>query len=200
MKIAIIDSGVYDGHPHVGRIAGGIAIAGGDLTDRLGHGTAVAGAIRENAPDAELYAVKIFDRRLSAEIDTIVRALEWCAEQGMELINLSAGTPVAEHRARLERFVETGPIVVSVAGMLPCTIAVAPDAECPRDRFRFRDGVFHASPYARPIPGVPPERNLNGASFAVANMTGFVARALSLVSRGELHGELMRSSSNWLSR
>jgi hypothetical protein len=27
------------------------------------------------------------------------------------------------------------------------------------------------------MPGVPPERNLNGVSFAVANMTGFVARA-----------------------
>jgi len=36
---------------------------------------------------------------------------------------------------------------------------------------------FSASGYARPIPGVPPERNLNGISFAVANMTGFVARA-----------------------
>ena len=26
------------------------------------------------------------------------------------------------------------------------------------------------------MPGVPPERNLNGVSFAVANMTGLVAR------------------------
>ena len=30
----------------------------------------------------------------------------------------------------------------------------------------------------RPIPGVPPARNLHGASFAVANLTGFLARAL----------------------
>jgi hypothetical protein len=37
--------------------------------------------------------------------------------------------------------------------------------------------VFYASGYPRPVPGLPQERNLNGISFAVANMTGFVARA-----------------------
>jgi len=37
--------------------------------------------------------------------------------------------------------------------------------------------TFFASGYPRSIPGVPQERNLNGVSFAVANMTGFVARA-----------------------
>ena len=30
-----------------------------------------------------------------------------------------------------------------------------------------------------PIPGVPPEKNLKGLSFAVANVTGLVAAALS---------------------
>jgi hypothetical protein len=57
-------------------------------------------------------------------------------------------------------------------------IGVAPDAECPRDSYRHREGVFYASPYPRSIPGVPPEHNLNGASFAVANMTGLIARFL----------------------
>jgi hypothetical protein len=37
---------------------------------------------------------------------------------------------------------------------------------------------FAASAYPRPIPGVPKERNLAGVSFAVANVTGFLARAL----------------------
>ena len=35
-----------------------------------------------------------------------------------------------------------------------------------------------ASPYPRPIPGVPVERNLHGISFAVANATGLIARVL----------------------
>jgi hypothetical protein len=35
-----------------------------------------------------------------------------------------------------------------------------------------------ASGYPRDIPGVPRERNIKGVSFAVANATGFAARAL----------------------
>ena len=34
---------------------------------------------------------------------------------------------------------------------------------------------WRASPYPRPIDGVPPERNLKGLSFAVANVTGLLA-------------------------
>jgi hypothetical protein len=34
---------------------------------------------------------------------------------------------------------------------------------------------MRASGYPRPIPGVPPERNLRGQSFAVANATGILA-------------------------
>ena len=45
-------------------------------------------------------------------------------------------------------------------------------------RWHGRRTIFRASPYPRPVPGVPPERNLKGISFAVANMTGFVARVL----------------------
>jgi hypothetical protein len=38
--------------------------------------------------------------------------------------------------------------------------------------------LLSASAYPRPIPGVPRERNLSGISFAVANTTGFLARAV----------------------
>lgn len=183
MKIAIIDSGVHPGHPHVGQIAGGVGVTAEGLTtdflDRLGHGTAVAGAIREKAPDAELFAVKVFDRRLSTNVDALIRAVEWCIEQEMDLINLSLGT-------NNPRFASLGrpgacPTIVTVAGLLPHAIAVAPEEDCPRDVYRYRDGIFYASPYPRSIPGVPRERNLYGASFAVANMTGFVARVFPVV-------------------
>ena len=51
------------------------------------------------------------------------------------------------------------------------------------EEFRLEDGgvVFRASGFARPIPGIDPRRNLHGISFAVANMTGFLARAMSLM-------------------
>ncbi len=190
MKIAIIDSGIHGGHPHVGTVAGAMDFTGTDAIDRLGHGTAVAGAIRERVPDAGLFALKVFDRRLSAQIGVILRALEWCRDQRMDVINLSLGTENPEHRFPLEEAVRDNGVVVSAAvmlpGSLPGVIGVEADETCPRECFRERDGVFLASPYPRPIPGVPQERNLHGVSFAVANMTGFVALALASSPREEL--------------
>src|SRR5580704_2105825 len=102
MKIAIVDSGIHPGHPHVGEVAGAIEIAvdgvSNDAIDRLGHGTAVAGAIREKMPDAQLYAVKVFDRRLTANIGVILRSLAWCREHDMDIVNLSLGTENSGHR------------------------------------------------------------------------------------------------------
>ncbi len=216
MKIAIIDSGIHPGHPHVGGIAGavGITLAGenNDAIDRLGHGTAVAGAIREKMPDAELYAVKVFDRRLTANIGVILRALAWCRDHRMDLVNLSLGTENPAHRDSFLRVlgpdtvnaVNNDMLVVSAAnvlpGSLPEIIGVAPDPDCPRDAFRYHDGVFHASPYPRPIPGVPIARNLQGTSFAVANMTGLIARVLRNSSRPAIREALIAHADNSISR
>jgi len=191
LKIAIIDSGIHPGHPHAGQVAGGVEIRldgeGQDLMDRLGHGTAVAGAIREKAPHADLYAVKVFDRRLAANIGVILRALDWCRNNDMDLVNLSLGTENPAHRDGFVQVIQDDLLVVSAAGVLPGTLAqvigVAADPDCPRDAFRYHSGVFQASPYPRPIPGVPVDRNRHGVSFAVANMTGFVARVLEHGSR-----------------
>jgi hypothetical protein len=202
MKIAIIDSGVNSGHPHVGEIAGGVAITSGaksgDTLDRLGHGTAVAAAIREKIPGAELYAVKVFDRKLTATIGHILRALEWCRDYGMDIVNLSLGTQNRLHRDAFLRVLGDDLLLVSAAGFLPgslpSVIGVAADSACPRDEFRYRGGTFCASPYPRPIPGVPLERNLQGASFAVANMTGLVARVWESTPRGSVRETLIRQA------
>lgn len=200
VKVAIIDSGVNPAHPHVGGVSGGTRItasetdSSNDYLDFIGHGTAVAGAIREKAPDAQLYAVKVFDRALTTNIEAIIKAIDWCVENQIEVINLSLGTANPEHRDRIERAVAraagNGTVLVaaremsgksSLPGCLPSVIGVTADWECARDRYRVQsseDGhVFVASAYPREIPGVARERNLNGISFAVANMTGFVARA-----------------------
>jgi subtilisin family serine protease len=150
MRIAVIDSGIHDGHPHVGRVAGSVHFTadgeGSDTVDRLGHGTAVAGAIREKVPAADLFAVKVFDRRLSVHIGAILRALAWCRAERMDAINLSLGTPNEEHRAPLMAAIADNGVVISAAhllpGGLPGVVSVAPDETCPRDSFRRRDGFF----------------------------------------------------------
>ena len=201
VRVAVVDSGVNPANPHVGRIAGGIGISPeGDehteLADRLGHGTAVAAAILEKAPDVDLFVVKVFDGDLSTRAETLVAAIRWAARHGMRLVNLSLGTPNAEHTAALQEAVtqahEHGTIVVAAGeqdrvrwlpGSLTGVVGVQLDWDCPRHECRRvsrADGtvVLGASGFPRPIPGVAPERNLKGISFAVANVTGLLARAL----------------------
>jgi len=178
VRVAVIDSGVHASHPHITRVAGGFPA--NDYLDRLGHGTAVMAAIQEKAPDADCFAVRVFHRELRASMADLIAAMEWAVAERMDIVNMSLGTANATHAEKFARFLDRA-IFVSAAGMwpgnMPRVIRVAPDASLPRDEYRIDGDTFFASPYPRPIEGVPPERNLNGASFAVANMTGFVARA-----------------------
>ena len=178
LRVAVIDSGVNRSHPHIQRIDGGWPE--GDFLDRLGHGTAVMAAIQEKAPEAEYFAVRIFDRELRTNIATLLAAIQWAVDQQMDIVNLSLGTSNPAHAEKFAPYISRA-IFVSPAGAypgdLPDVICVAQDPTLPRDQYRVEGEIFYASSYPRPMPGVPPERNLNGVSFAVANMTGFIARA-----------------------
>ena len=201
VRVAIIDSGIHADHPHVGGVAGGIGIGEDgtrhdDYVDRLGHGTAVAAAIREKAPTAEIYCIKVFDRELAATGQALASAIEEAVDHGAHIINLSLGTANREHEEALTRVVEyalqTGIIVIAAGeqdgvrwlpGALRGVWPVLLDWSMPREECRviLRAGlppVCYASGYPRPIPGVPPEQNLKGLSFAVANATGTVAASM----------------------
>jgi hypothetical protein len=192
VRVAVIDSGVHAAHPHILGVAGGVAIGPdgaiteGEFTDRLGHGTAVMAVIQEKAPAAECFAVKVFDGALRATAQSLFRAIEWAIAQRVDIVNLSLGARNAAHAGRFGELVrdatDAGVSLVSAhdcyPGCLPGVIAVGVDESCDRDSYRFENGVFLASPYPRPAPGIPKERNLQGISFAVANMSGFAARVL----------------------
>jgi subtilisin family serine protease len=197
VRVGVIDSGIHATHPHVRAVAGGVTVCDDGTTtpetaDRIGHGTAVAAAIREKAPDAALYAVRVFDRTLSTTVQRILHAIHWAADAGLDVINLSLGTDRQEHRAALTKAAgyaaARGSVVVAAAesdgtawlpGSIDGVIGVRLDWSCPRDAYRLTpDGrSLAASGYPRSIPGVPVDANLKGISFAVANMTGLVARA-----------------------
>jgi subtilisin family serine protease len=200
VRVAVIDSGVHAKHPHVESVAGGVGIGedgsfSSDFVDRLGHGTAVAAAIREKAPGASLYAVRVFGASLVTSVTTLLAAIDWAVTSRMHIVNLSLGTSEGQHepafRAAVDRATAAGVLIVAARddqgirwfpGSLPGVVSVRADADCPRDAFRVdrepNAVVFRASPFPRPIPHMPQEQNLNGISFAVANITGFLARRL----------------------
>ena len=228
IRIAVIDSGVHADHPHVGGVEHGVGIRSdgsldADYIDRLGHGTAVTAAIREKAPDAVVIAVKVFWDTLSTNVSALVRGMDEACAHGATVINLSLGTPNVEHRPLLEAAVEraasAGAILVTaledrgtvwLPGSLAGVVPVVLDWDCPREEYRLKADsdrrVVLASGYPRDIPNVPRERNLKGISFAVANATGFVARAMEAMMRtrasagpvNERVGEIMRMLENGL--
>ena len=198
VRIAVIDSGVNVGHPHIRGVFGGVTIGDeieeGVYIDLLGHGTAVMAAIQEKAPSAEYYAVRVFRSSLSTHIEYLLKAIEWCIEKRVHVINLSLGTTNPAHERRLSMAVaataKAGAIIVSareangaraLPGTIPGVVGVGLDWDCPREAYRSRTtpaGLeWCTSGYPRDLPGLPREQNLHGISFAVANISGFVACA-----------------------
>ena len=202
LVVGVIDSGIHADHPHIGAVAAGAAFdpcgrASSDCIDRLGHGTAVAAAIQDLAPGVQVCPLKVFDRRLDTPVETLVAAIDWAADHALPLANLSLGTADRLHAAALAEAVgrahAAGTVIVAAgsdAGIdwLPGSlgiagiIRVALDWSCPRGTYTAGGDaaapVFRTCGYPRPIPGVAPERNLKGLSFAVANLTGIAARAM----------------------
>lgn len=199
LRIAVIDSGVHPTHPHIAAdrllpglslLADGTVLHGEDESlDRLGHGTAVTAAIQEQAPDALILPIRVFREGLCASARALAGAIRCAIEARVDLINLSLGTPNAAHAdvfaALADEAVATGALIVAAReadgapcwpGCLPQVLGVGLDWDVPRGVPGLgTDGVVCASGYPRPIPGVPQQRNLYGISFAVAQVTGWVA-------------------------
>ena len=211
LKIAVIDTGINLSHPHICAPTQGVIFDPEETelscTDTLGHGTAVAAAIQEKAPDANYYILKLFGDSLRTTGRRLLRAIEWTIENRMDIVNLSLGTPNYDHRPALQdlvagavaahvllvaaRFSEQTPVL---PGMLDGVIGVDVDWKLSRDQYRVSmesgSPVFYASGFPRPLPGVPASRNLSGISFAVANMTGFVARACTCLEQRSIEAVL----------
>jgi len=206
VRIAVIDSGVHPGHPHIiaSRLQPGVAILadgsleeGEDATlDLVGHGTAVTAAIQELAPHALILPIRVFRESLRASPRALIAAMDWACEQGADFCNLSLGTTNPAHADHFAAAVarSTARIVAPRTaaddapcwpGMLPDVIAVGLDWDVPRGMVRIgEDSVHYASGYPRPIEGVAKQRNLHGISFATAQVTGLAAAKLLRFTRG----------------
>ncbi len=197
-RVVLIDSGVAIDHPHVrecsvtlGRVFTdeGPTDDPAEHRDRLGHGTCAAAALLDIAPTARLVSLKVFDEEPNCPLPRLLAALDHALElepaPGWVLLPLGVRDPGAKgaFEERLARANERGIAVVSpllrdalpsYPGSLPGAVGVLVDAALPRERPEKRDGSWYASPYPRDLPGLSRDRNLQGASFAAANLVGFL--------------------------
>lgn len=130
VKVGVLDTGMEIAHPDLkDNFKGGVnLLAPKSLPlDDNGHGTHVAGiiaAVDNNfgvtgaSPGAHLYAVKILNSCGYGYFSDVIRGLDWCVRNGIEIINLSFGSDQpspALHQA-IKRVVAAGKIVVAAAG------------------------------------------------------------------------------------
>lgn len=68
------------------------ATASTPVVPGFGHGTRVASLLRVVAPEATLWAMRVFDNGGSAQISDIYEAVVYAADHGVDVINMSFGT------------------------------------------------------------------------------------------------------------
>ena len=210
VKIAIIDSGVNASHFHVGHVEQGWTFGLGEdsnvvqetgCVDLIGHGTAIAGVIRERVPSAPLFALKIFQKALNAPYTLLHAALDWAVTSNVRIIHLSLGTRQSEHRKPLEdlcRRAHKKKVIIVAATKSPreqifpstfdTVIGVYFHPGCgPDDLICHPSNIslFGAHGRPRPLPGLPQEANFSGSSFAAARVTARVAEWLSICPQAE---------------
>jgi subtilisin family serine protease len=116
IRIALIDSGVDATHPDIAS-----AIIGSFDTlddDKLHpHGTAMAGAIVSIAPRVELLSVRVFSARATATTLGILLGLDWAAQRGAHIVNMSfTGPPDPRLRDALRKASQKGMVLIAAAG------------------------------------------------------------------------------------
>jgi hypothetical protein len=199
LKVGIVDTGVNPWHSHVrGSVTGcrirlapdGRIEEDGDFRDPVGHGTAVAGVIREALPAAAIFAVRVFDAESSTYPSLVARGVYRAASAHCAFINLSlaiARSPGAELIVEAcAAALAAGCVLVAPAredwpdwlpAALPGVHAVALDETLADEEVRVRGPLELAAPgRPRTLDRFSRESNFSGHSFACARGLVHLAR------------------------
>lgn len=205
--IGIVDTGVNPWHSHVrGDVSGcrifvnsdGKICEDSDYHDPVGHGTAVAGVLRQALPEAAFFAIRVFEQELTTYPSLVARGILRAAVAGCDVINLSLALPPGEGSELIADACvaarEAGAVLVAAGhpenpnllpASLPGVYGVISDDELEDDEIVMQG----AGPYpcrARGIPrkldNLPPKANLSGHSLACARVAAYLAFACQLDS------------------
>lgn len=130
IKIAVIDSGAATTHGNLNQIRAGFDVINKRVdrstwnADSLGHGSHCAGVIaatdpawgiRGFAPEAEIHVCKLFP---GGQVSQLIDALEYCIEQGIDIVNLSLGgaAPSEALERQILRAKQAGIACIAAAG------------------------------------------------------------------------------------
>jgi hypothetical protein len=72
----------------------------------LTHGTFCAGIIKKNAPQADICSIKVLNKNHRGSVYQTVKALEWCINNNIRLINMSIGTVNPKDFASINKIVD----------------------------------------------------------------------------------------------
>ena len=116
IKIAVVDTGIDAKHPDFANriVAAKDFSSDGDQIDHFGHGTHVAGiaagtgAVSDGkfggvAPGAQLIDAKALAKNGSGSMSGIIKAMEWAADQGAKIENMSLGGGASDGRDPLSQ-------------------------------------------------------------------------------------------------
>ena len=199
LRIGIVDSGLNPWHSHVrGKVTGcrmylgpdGRVHEDEDFRDLVGHGTAVAGVIREAFPDAEIFAVRVFGADDATYPSLIARGILRAAAEECDFVNLSLSVARGPGDEVLTTacaaVLEAGCVLVAsvrpdrpggLPASLPGVYAVTADDALGLGEVR-ADGALRLAAPGRPrdLGRVSREANLWGPSFACARGLVHLAR------------------------
>ncbi|PFI46998.1 hypothetical protein COL27_33645 [Bacillus sp. AFS075960] len=123
VKVAVIDSGVeYEHFDIISEKISGINLINqkkelGDISDQLGHGTAICSILSNSDDITSIQVLKIFDNDYRVDLDKLIDAIEYAIYLNVDIINLSLG--ILQHdnlmslKIACQKAVEKGIVIVA---------------------------------------------------------------------------------------
>ena len=130
IRVAVLDTGIAYDHPDLQpNVKGGVNLLNRFLPpyDHNGHGTHIAGTIGAVnnkigvvgvAPQVHLFAVKAFNKDGTAKLSDIIKGIDWCINNKIQIINMSFGfnEPSSTFQEAVNRAHQAGIVMIAASG------------------------------------------------------------------------------------
>ncbi len=210
IKVAVLDSGVEPENPYLNglTLADDLAvtddgvqlqIGSGEGRDGYGHGTAIAGVIRQVAPEAEIGSFRVLGEQLRSRTALVCEGVRQALDRGYHILNCSFGCGRDDHVLHYKQWIDEaylkGRHVVAACnnldftrrewpGHFPTVLTVNFARVDEAETFYYRPGhlvEFAARGQDVVVPWLGGcLKKVTGSSFAAPHIAGLLARLLSV--------------------